>query len=227
MAEEECILVFAKAAEPGAVKTRLIPHLTPTQAAELHLAALADTVAAARQAWRGTVELHVAGAGAEEFRRLYPDLTVRLQRGADLGARLSHAFAEAFERGIARALIVGSDHPTLAPELLSGMLDAASTADVVWGPSRDGGYYAIAIRRERWPAAEAVLRNIPWSTQKVLEVSLERARTAGLSVALAPEWYDVDAPEDLERLRRDAAPDSECARFLRGLAGRRQAGDHR
>lgn len=227
MVEEECILVFAKAAEPGAVKTRLTPHLTPNQAADFHLAALADTVAVARRATRGSVELHVAGGTSEELVRLHPALTVRSQEGDDLGARLSHAFAGAFERGTRRALIVGSDHPTLAPKLLSGMLETTRTADVVWGPSRDGGYYAVAVRRERWPEAEAVLRDIPWSTERVLEVSLERARAAGLSVALAPEWYDVDSPEDLERLRRDAAPDSECARFLRGLAGRRPAGDHR
>ncbi len=140
---------------------------------------------------------------------------------------MSHAFASAFACGAARALIVGSDHPTLAPELLTELLAAADTSDVAWGPSRDGGYYAIAIRRDRWPAAEAVLRDIPWSTDRVLTASLDRARTAGLSVALAAEWYDVDAPEDLERVRRDAAPDSACARFLRGLAGGRPAGDHR
>ncbi len=228
MVEEECILVFAKPAEPGAVKTRLIPYLTPREAAELHLAALADTVAAARRATDGSVELLVAGgaASAEAFRRLYPQLEVRQQAGDDLGARLGHAFAEAFERGSQRTLIVGSDHPTLAPARLSEMLGAVRTADVVWGPSRDGGYYAIAIRRERWPAAGAALRDIPWSTERVLEVSLERARAAGLSVALAPEWYDVDSPEDLERLRRDASPDSASARFLRDLAGRRRSADH-
>lgn len=227
MPEEECIIVFAKAAQPGAVKTRLIPHLTPKQAADFHLAAMADTVAAARRATRGPIELHVAGGATEEFRRLQPGLTMRTQEGDDLGARLSHAFAAAFERGATRALIVGSDHPTLPPELLSEVLSAADTADVAWGPSRDGGYYAIAIRRDRWPAAGAVLRDIPWSTDQVLAASLERARTAGLSIALAAEWYDVDAPEDLERLWRDAPPHSECARFLRGLAGGRPARDHR
>ncbi len=227
MPEEECIIVFAKAAQPGAVKTRLIPHLTPKQAADFHLAALADTLAAARRATHGPVELHVAGGADEEYRRLHPGLTVRSQEGDDLGARLSHAFSTAFERGATRALIVGSDHPTLAPQLLSELLSAADTADVAWGPSRDGGYYAIAIRRDHWPAAEAVLRNIPWSTDQVLAASLERARAAGLSIALAAEWYDVDSPEDLERLRRDAAPDSECARFFRRLAGGRAARDNR
>lgn len=227
MPEEECIIVFAKAAQPGAVKTRLTPHLTPEQAVDFHLAALADTLAAARRAIRGPVELHVAGGADKAFRRLHPGVTVRPQVGDDLGARLSHAFATAFEGGATRVLIVGSDHPTLAPELLGELLSAADTADVAWGPSRDGGYYAIAIRRDRWPAAEAVLRNIPWSTDQVLAASLERARTAGLSIALGSEWYDVDAPEDLERLRRDAAPDSACARFLGGLAGGRPGGDHR
>lgn len=213
------IIVFAKPAAPGDVKTRLVPLLTPEQAAQFHLAALDDVLATATRAAPGRVELHVAGDedAAAEFRRRYPDLVVRRQRPGALGERLTAAFADAFERGARRVIIVGSDHPTLPPASLSEAIARLRSLDVAFGPSRDGGYYAVGIARAAWPRARGVFARIPWSTAAVFETSLERARVLGLRVATLPEWYDVDRPDDLALLRRDAAPESAAARFLHRL----------
>lgn len=215
------ILVFAKPAVPGRVKTRLIPPFTPKEAAEFHLAALDDIVAAVRGVAKGGVRLCVAGAGdaLDDFRRRYPGVEVRPQGGGDLGARLTAAFDEAFTAEFQRALIVGSDHPTVPTQNLAEGLAHLGSADISLGPSRDGGYYAVGIRRGSWPEAGTIFRNIPWSTPRVLEASLERAHRAGLKVVLLPEWYDVDRAVDLELLRRDASADSASARFLRALEG--------
>jgi rSAM/selenodomain-associated transferase 1 len=231
---EELILVFAKPAVPGRTKTRLVPLLSPEQAARFHLAALTDTLSRAREAGRGRVELFVAGDDevAGEFARRFPGTTVRTQRGSELGARLAGAFSDSFARGARRVLIVGSDHPTLPPEHLARGLAALERTgiDIVFGPSRDGGYYAVGVRRESWPRAGAAFEDVPWSTPGVLTASLERARGAGLAVALLPDWYDVDRPGDLERVLRDARPDSASARFLeqvRELHGRHRPRDRR
>lgn len=211
------IVVFAKPPVPGLVKTRLVPPLTPEEAAEFHLAALDDVLAAAERAAPGRVELHVAGdaAALQRFRERHPGLSLRHQTGDELGDRLAHALAGSFERGAARALIVGSDHPTLPAENLVEAFTRLRHADVTFGPSRDGGYYLVGMRRRCWPAARPLFEDIPWSTSRVLETSLERARSLGLKVALLPEWYDVDQADDLDRLRRDARPESRSARFLR------------
>jgi rSAM/selenodomain-associated transferase 1 len=223
MAEEDLIIIFAKPAVPGQVKTRLLPVLSPEEAAEFHLAALSDAVSLAWRAGRGRVELFVAGdeRAARDLRRRFPGMAIRVQRGAELGARLSDAFDESFARGAKRALIVGSDHPTLPGERLAEGLAMLESFDIVFGPSRDGGYYAVGVRDESWPGARAAFRDIPWSTPGVLDVSLDRAREVGLAVALLPEWYDVDCPADLELLRRDAHAESASARFLRELEARR------
>jgi rSAM/selenodomain-associated transferase 1 len=220
MADDVLIIVFAKPAVPGAVKTRLLPTLTPEQAAEFHLAALSDVVAAARRTAH-CLELHVAGGAEErsEFQARYPELPVLFQSEGELGARLAGALEGAFARRFARVLIVGSDHPTLPSSHLTQALEALDQADLVFGPSRDGGYYAVGARRSNWPAATAVFEGIPWSTGAVLQSSLERARSAGLSFALAPEWYDVDRPEDLRALRRDAPLESASLRFLQKMWG--------
>lgn len=219
---ETRIIVFTKPAVPGDVKTRLVPPLTPAEAAELHLVALDDVIAAARTARSGVLQLHVAGGTPldAQLGRRYPELEILPQAGGDLGARLAAAFQTAFESGHQRVLIVGSDHPTLPPVYFERGLALLESNDVVIGPSRDGGYYLVGIRKQAWPEASIIFRSIPWSTARVLETSLQRARAAGLELASTPEWYDVDRPEDLERLARDAAPGSASARFLERLRSR-------
>lgn len=159
MAADELIIVFARPATPGAVKTRLLAILTPEQAAAFHLAALSDVVTAARRTGR-PVELHVAGGAdaCDAYRADYPELPVISKSADDLGGRIAGAFEKAFGRGIGRALIVGSDHPTLPPSHLSVALDLLAGADVTFGPARDGGYYAVGARSRAWPAALRFIR---------------------------------------------------------------------
>jgi rSAM/selenodomain-associated transferase 1 len=223
MTDDDLIIVFSKPAEPGKVKTRLIPPFSPEEAADFHLALLDDVVRTARIVASDQVELWVSGSeqDAEPFRDRYPAQPVRRQQGSGLGERLSHAFEDRFAHGLARVLVVGSDHPTLPPAYLQQVLQSLTESDISFGPSRDGGYYAVAVRRQSWPRASATFQNIPWSTGDVLERSLELARRAGLKVSLADEWYDVDRAEDLELLRRDLRPDSAVAEFLRKTRGRR------
>lgn len=223
MKRDELIIVFTKPAEPGKVKTGLLPILTREEAAEFHLAALADTLAVVKRTLRGPVEVHVAGDrdDAAELRALHPAHTVRQQCEGDLGDRLIHAFAESFARGVRRVLILGSDHPTLPAGYIADALQQLEDADVVIGPARDGGHYAVAIRSTSWPEARIIFRRIPWSTAGVLRASLERADLVDLDVVLMPDWYDVDSPDDLQALRSDARSDSSCASFLREVDRRR------
>ena len=215
MTGDELVIVFAKPAVPGAVKTRLIPPFTAEQAAEFHLAALDDVLALVRRAV-ARVELHVAGDAdtAAEFERRYAELPIRPQAPGDLGTRLIDSFDEALRGASARTVIIGSDHPTLPVEYLVQAFDALRSADGVFGPSRDGGYYLVGLRRDSWPQARAVFHEIPWSTPRVLETSLAHVASLGLDFRLLPEWYDVDRPSDLSLLRRDMDPESSCSRFL-------------
>jgi glycosyltransferase A (GT-A) superfamily protein (DUF2064 family) len=76
--------------------------------------------------------------------------------------------------------------------------------DVVVGPCEDGGYYLIGLR----VPAPALFADMPWSTSRVTEETLARARRLGLHVALLPSWFDVDRGEDLARLRAPAPPEA-------------------
>ena len=99
-------------------------------------------------------------------------------------------------------------------------LDLLAAVDLALGPAHDGGCNAFAAGSSAWPAARAVFEGIFWSTAEVLEATLLRARKAGSSYSLAPGWYDVDGPEDLHLLDRDAAEKSATLRFIREALGR-------
>lgn len=220
-----CLILFTKPASAGRVKTRLIGALSAEQAAELHGAFLADV---GERLCRGGFDLQLAWAldddqavpeepfaGAAELEQV-------VQRGSDLGARLYAALAAASER-YELVGVVGSDHPELelstaerAFKLLEG--DGATGADVAIGPAADGGYYLLALRREA--LHQELFTDIAWSSETVLETTLERCARLRLSVEQMVVGDDVDRPEDLRRLatrlRESRAPS--CPRTRRLLA---------
>lgn len=215
---ERRILLFVRAPRPGRVKTRLTPQLGEQGAAFLYEALLDDTVVLCRATTCGArLELWATSVGW--FRRRHPDLAVRRQAGADLGARLRSAFSASFADGADQVVIMGSDHPTLPAAYLDQAFAALGEVPLVIGPCQDGGYYLLGLRRGAWPTAAELLSGIPWSTDAVLSVTRERASGLAMPWAELPEWYDVDGPIDLARLRRDAPADSATARALVLLSG--------
>lgn len=210
------VLVVAKAPVPGRAKTRLVPPLTPAEAAELQEALFLDTLDACRA--------EAPGAGV-----LYadPDDRPHLARlaggGTPLVAQEGRGLAPALLGGIARhcargpVAIVSSDVPGVPAGSIGRAFDElAGGADVVLGPAHDGGYWLVAMREPH----EEPFRDIPWSTPSVLAVTVERCATAGLRVELLERWRDVDTMVDLVELAGcDGLPAPRTATLLRRLAG--------
>lgn len=200
---EPALVVMARAPAPGAVKTRLQPHLTARQCASLYLALLRDAVELAASAcgYRPFLAFTPADAGPH-FEGIVPQGMARFpQLEGDLGRRMHGIAARCAAAGHPATVIMGSDLPALQPETLARALEILRDNDLCFGPASDGGYYLVGMK-EPLPA---VFYDIPWSTQRALAVTLERAREAGLSVALVDECADVDTFDDLARLGRDIA----------------------
>jgi rSAM/selenodomain-associated transferase 1 len=214
------IAVMAKAPRAGLVKTRLCPPLDPAEAAELYRCFLLDRVAQVSALDDVTPVLAYAPPDArEELAALAPGVALLPQRGPDLGERLTHVFADLLgEHGA--AIATDSDTPTLPRRCLDGAVRALTDggADVALGPTEDGGYYLIGLRRP----TPSLFQGIRWSTPEVLDATMDRARQLGLRVELLPRWFDVDTPADLERLRATllATGGDEPRHTRRLLAGR-------
>ena len=195
-------MVFAKAPTPGRVKTRLVPALGETAAAELHRQLAERTLDTALAAGLGEVELWCAPATNDAFfaacakRR---GVSLRAQGDGDLGMRMARALELAVAGGSA-GLLIGSDCPALTPEYLSEAAAALGNGnDAVFGPAEDGGYVLIGVARR--PSA-LLFEGIAWGTATVMQYT--RARLERLDWRwreLATLW-DVDRPEDLLRQRR-------------------------
>jgi rSAM/selenodomain-associated transferase 1 len=135
------------------------------------------------------------------FRQLAPDMELSPQRGASLGERLDHLLTEALLGGSQRAVIMDSDSPTLPATYLRQAFDDLADADVVLGPTRDGGYYLIGVKEPQ----PGLLRKVQMSTPRVLADTLALAEANVLTVSLLPTWYDVDTVDELHQLEEEIA----------------------
>ncbi len=192
------LIVFVKAPAPGRVKTRLQRRYAPEQVAAIYRAFVADVLAhgAGVACERRTVCYAPAEAEAEVRALAGPEWDVHPQTEGDLGDRMAGAFAWGFAQGATRAVLIGSDSPSLPPGLMAEAFERLRTRELVIGPSVDGGYYLIGMSR---PLPE-VFRGVAWSSARVLEETLDRAEGAGVRPSLLQPWYDVDTPEELNFL---------------------------
>lgn len=197
MSTPDTLLVVAKQPAPGQTKTRLCPPLTHDQAADLYDCFLRDTLSIMRAVSDVRCVIGYLPEDAQGyFRQLAPDMELSPQRGASLGERLDHLLTEALLGGSQRAVIMDSDSPTLPSAYLRQAFDNLADADVVLGPTRDGGYYLIGLKQPQ----PGLLRDVQMSTPRVLADTLALAEANGLTVSLLPTWYDVDTIEELHQL---------------------------
>ena len=192
------LIVFVKNPEPGTVKTRLQTRYSPEQAAEIYRAFILDTLANARTVPAQTYRVAYAPSTAKaEIQRLCgPPWQLTPQAETDLGDRMYTALDQSLQAGATRAVIVGTDIPSLPAQHIRQAFDLLSDKDVVLGPSTDGGYYLVGLSRP----IRSIFQNIEWSTDRVFIQTLERIYSAGLPLGLVPPWYDIDTPEELDFL---------------------------
>lgn len=194
--------MIARHPTPGGAKTRLCPPLTGEQASALYEAFLEDSLETCRRVpGVARIVLYSPRQASPYFQAIAPGFELLPQRGGRLGDRLDNALTHCFARGFQKVAVLASDSPTLPPRHVERALELLDRANVVLGPSEDGGYYLIATSRP----VPALLREVKMSTPTVLQDTLSIAQREGLRVALLPIWYDVDTPQDLEKLQRELA----------------------
>ena len=203
--------VMGKASAPGRTKTRLVPPLSAADAAELNTAFLKDIIGNLQTADREVdIAAYVAfgPAGSEPFfRACLPENLPLIECCLPLfGDCLYQAICALLQRGHAAACVLNSDSPTLPTRLLveAAYVLAQPEDQIVIGPSTDGGYYLLGLKR----AHRRLFDDIDWSTARVLEQTQQRAAELGLNVTLLEPWYDVDDAASLGRLSADLAADA-------------------
>jgi rSAM/selenodomain-associated transferase 1 len=200
MKVKDKLLVFARYPELGKVKTRLAADIGAAEALRVYEQLLAHTHSVVQQI-SASRTLWLAAEPPTGSTPLWPDAEQLVQpTHNDLGARMQHAFEEAFTQGAKRAVVIGTDCPGLQPEHLQQAFAQLESHDVVLGPAEDGGYYLLGMRTLQQP----LFTGITWSTNTVLTDTLAIAQRQGLSVALLPTLHDIDNGADLATWRQGA-----------------------
>ena len=192
------VVIFAKAPLAGSAKTRLIPALGLDGSADLARRLLEHTLAQALQAQVGPVELCVTPDSQHPIWSQLPvprAVSLTEQGEGDLGARMAAAARRVIEAGES-LLLLGTDCPQLDALHLQKAAAALSDHDICLTPVSDGGYALLGLR----VFDGALFEDIPWSTDKVAQLTLDVADAAGLSVRRFAPLHDIDEPGDLQWL---------------------------
>ena len=204
------VIVFAKAPQPGAVKTRLIPLLGADAAAGLHAKLVKRTLETARAASLKPLELHCAPGVDDPFFGFcagHYGVSLKAQAGSDLGARMLDAFTKAFDTH-GRVLLIGTDCPALtARHLRQAVRSLRDGADAVFAPCEDGGYALIGLRR----VDAQLFDGIAWGSDSVMAGTRSRLKQLGWNWSELETLWDIDRPEDYQRLLASGLLDSNRA----------------
>lgn len=193
MTAERALIIFVRNPELGKVKTRLAQTLGDQKALAIYMALLQHTRQIVEQIDADRLVFYSHFIDTEDD---WPNESFEkfLQTEGDLGGKMASGFQKAFEQH-AKALIIGSDCASLTPAIIQEAFEALETHDFVMGPALDGGYYLLGMKA----FSPSVFEDIPWSTEQVAALSLEKMKAMGASFYLLPTLSDIDYAEDWEK----------------------------
>jgi uncharacterized protein len=196
---ERALIIMAKAPRVGHVKTRLATGLPAEAVVDLYRSMLEDTLDLAGSVSTDIVAIVCPTSDVDDLSSWLPAIEIVGQQGEGLAAGLASALRIFINRGYRRVVALDGDSPQLLPETLDRAFQLLDAADVVMGPTIDGGYYLVGSKSARAELFDAQ----GMGTGSALDSLTASAHGLGLQVALTETSYDVDEIEDLVRLARE------------------------
>ncbi len=185
----ELLIVFVKNPELGKVKTRLAKDIGNKDALAVYQKLLKTTIEAAQDC-RADVCFYFSNSVDAN---IWPKDQSKIQSGDDLGEKMKNAFQDGFSEGYERIVIIGSDLPDMSSDLINKSFQSLSFMDTVIGPASDGGYYLLGMKK----MMTELFENVRWSSDEVLETTLERLTKKKESYFLLETKNDIDTSDDL------------------------------
>ena len=190
---KKLLLIFTRNPELGKCKSRLAATVGNQNALDIykfllnHTATLTKDVNATKQVWYSEEIWENDIWNNHTFDK-------KLQHGADLGARMAHAFQEGFAAGFERIIIIGSDMYDLTKADINNAFTALKKNDYVIGPAEDGGYYLLGMTTFK----ESLFQNKSWGTETVLQHTLADLNEE--KTTLLDTRNDVDYYKDIKNI---------------------------
>jgi hypothetical protein len=198
MMESNILIIFAKNLVHGKVKTRLASSVGVDVAFEVYKELIDHTKTIAKNV---NADKIVYYSEQVEHTDIWNDGFLKAkQQGVDLGERMKNAFQGMLQLGYTKAVIIGTDCPSLNAQIIHDAFDALDQKNVVIGPAYDGGYYLIGMK----DLYEELFHAVPWSTDTVLKTTIAICDRFNLSYSLLPILYDIDDEKDLIHLKNSS-----------------------
>lgn len=195
---EKAIIVFTRVPVPGQTKTRMMPYLSAVQCAELHRCFLRDI---AGECEKVRADMIVCYTPEDKEKLLHPifgeEAVYVPQEGENLGERMYNALDKALKDGYESCVLIGTDIPEICGEILEQAFEKLEESDVVFGPTYDGGYYLVGMKK---PYRE-VFEQKSYGHGKVLENTARYLREQKIRTSYVKMLEDMDTREDIQNYR--------------------------
>lgn len=189
--ENRALAIFIKNPELGKAKTRIAKDSNDEKALSVYKSLLSITRNLAVSLNTNTYVFYSQFIDPKD-EWISPPFHKKLQGGKDLGEKMSNGFRLLFTERYKKVLLIGSDCPYITEEIIEQAYQELDEKDFVFGPTFDGGYYLIGMKQFR----PLVFADILWSTESVMQTSIERVFAMGCSIALLPKLQDIDHLSD-------------------------------
>lgn len=199
------ILVMARAPVAGKAKTRLVPALGAEGAATLHRYLVERLLSELSDAALANITLFCTpdiSAPFFDYCQRHYGVSLQQQEGSDLGARLYHALHTSLDR-CRYAIVVGCDIPELGvADIRSAFAALQRGDDAAITPTYDGGYALLAVSQ----AEPSLFEGISWGSTEVMVETRVKLNRLGWHYCELEQRWDVDLPDDLQRLAKLSLP---------------------
>ena len=190
------LIIFLKYPEPGKVKTRLAKDVGDNVAAKIYsymAMTIIENVVDPKS--YNMIIFYDPPEKEKEIKNWIGKKEVQYspQVGNTLGDRISNAFKEVYSNGTGKIVIIGTDCLDVTSENIKEAMKKLENCDVTLGPAEDGGYYLVGLNKY----TPQIFRDIDWSTDRVLEQTLERIKVKKLNYELLKTLKDIDTFDDL------------------------------
>lgn len=189
---KQALITFIRNPELGKGKTRLAKDSSKEYALEIYIKLLEHTRQVCEQA-EAIRYVFYADYINENDNWDMDNFEKKLQIEGGLGEKMRNAFSTVFNDDCDKAVIIGSDCPEITSEVIEGAFSALNDHDFVIGPSTDGGYYLLGMKKLFKP----IFENKIWSTETVLADTKKDIAEAGFTLKLLEPLTDVDHLEDV------------------------------
>jgi rSAM/selenodomain-associated transferase 1 len=209
------VIIFLKYPEIGKVKTRIAKTLGGNFSAEFYKICAEYILNECLKLKESGIDLYIFYESPENKNKIkswVPDsFKLVCQKGENLGKRMYNAFSNFFKDKEEKIILIGTDIPDLSSSLIKETFKYLENHNAVIGQSSDGGYYLIGLSELN----KDIFTGIPWSTDKVLEITLKKLEKRNSSYKLLPELIDIDTEDDIVRwLRRNPAGSHPVKKYL-------------